>query len=94
MGGDPNFLGLKDYPKVRSTLLEILVDKSGEPRADIAPETPVEDGGNLPQEGAKGDDRVPKGPFQGHRYRFLRKQDIESLIIDNETNYLRLKRAL
>ena len=94
MGGDPDFLGLNDHPKARETLLGILVDKSGEPRADTAPETLVEDGGNLPQEGGKGDDRVPKGPFQGHRYRFLRKQDIDSLIIDNETNYLRVKRAL
>ena len=94
MGGDPDFLGLNDHPKARETLLGILVDKSGEPMADIAPETPVADGGNLPQDGAKGDDRVPKGPFQGHRYRFLRKQDIESLIIDNKANYLKLKRVL
>ena len=93
-GGDPDFLGLNDHPKARKTLLGILVDKSGEPMADTAPETLVKDGGNLPQEGSKGDDRVPKGPFQGHRYRFLREQDIKSLITDNETNYLRLIRAL
>jgi hypothetical protein len=93
-GGDPDFLGLNDHPKARGTLLGILVDKSGEPMADTAPETLVEDGGNLPQEGGQGDDRVPRGPFQGHRYRFLREQDIKSLITDNETNYLRLIRAL
>ena len=94
MGGDPDFLGLSNHPTARETLLGILVDASGEPRADTSPETSVEDGGNRPHDRHTGDDRVPSGPFKGHRYRFLRRQDIESVVIDNRANYLTLKKAL
>jgi hypothetical protein len=71
------FLGLDSDQESTAHLYNLLFDSKGNPKMEVAPDSYIEDGGNL------GDSLTPRGPFEGMRQLILRGGNIKAVLCPN-----------
>ena len=68
------FLGLDSDQESTAHLYNLLFDSKGNPTMEEAPDSYIEDGGNL------SDVLTPRGPFEGMRQLMLRGENIKAVL--------------